>query len=600
MNGALTERLMMIIKETALAGHGSKEAVYQKACQELGMSRGTLFRKLKQLQSTKRKKREDAGACMLTRKEAVLISGVLMEATRNTGKRLYSIEQAVKDLRANGLINAGYADEATGVWFPLSVDAVSSALRQYQLHPSQLNHPKPCVQLASLHPNHVWQLDASLCVLYYLANPEKKQPSKERKDTGLRMMPMAEFNKNKPKNIARIVNDRVWSFELTDHTSGWIYVEYRFGGETSVNFTETLIHAMQERGNADVLYGVPRVLFTDPGSSLVSPTLGNLCKALGIQLIHHKARNARATGSVEKARDIIERQFEAGLKFVQVEDIDALNQLATQWRIRFNRTAVHSRHGQSRTNCWLTITTEQLIKAPSVEVCRELAVSAPEMRKVQVNLRVAFRGKEYDVSRVPHVCVGDKIALTQNPWKTDKAQVVIMGDDGFETFFLVDAIEKDEYGFALNSPVIGERYQALPMTIAQQNLAEIEQQLFEVDTTKEAKTARKQKTLPFGGKFNPYLKMENDTPPLYLPKKGTASDITSPCVVEMLDLMTVVKKLREALKSAGLRWQAEFYTQLTQRYPQGVPDSELDGLLTHYLNLAADTVIKLKARACGG
>ncbi len=70
-------------------------------------------------------------------------------------------------------------------------------------------------------------------------------------------MSEAEFNKNKPKNLARIVNDRVWSFELTDHTSGWIYAEYRFGGETAQNFTDVLINAMQERSGADVLHGVP-------------------------------------------------------------------------------------------------------------------------------------------------------------------------------------------------------------------------------------------------------------------------------------------------------------------------------------------------------
>jgi hypothetical protein len=40
--------------------------------------------------------------------------------------------------------------------------------------------------------------------------------------------------------------------------------------------------------------------------------MGNLCQALGIRLIAHKARNARATGSVEKARDILERDFEHG------------------------------------------------------------------------------------------------------------------------------------------------------------------------------------------------------------------------------------------------------------------------------------------------
>ncbi|MCG2901908.1 integrase, partial [Escherichia coli] len=85
---------------------------------------------------------------------------------------------------------------------------------------------------------------------YYLKNPAKKAKG----DTGLRVMSAAEFNKNKPRNLDRIVNDRVWSFEITDHTTGWIYVEYRFGGESAVNFLEVMINAMQERGGADVLH----------------------------------------------------------------------------------------------------------------------------------------------------------------------------------------------------------------------------------------------------------------------------------------------------------------------------------------------------------
>ncbi|HBN5449237.1 TPA: integrase, partial [Klebsiella oxytoca] len=104
--------------------------------------------------------------------------------------------------------------------------------------------PAPAVQLASRHPNHVWQLDASICVLYYLKNPAKGVKG----DTGLRIMDEKEFNKNKPANVAKVVNDRVWSFEGTDHTTGWIYLEYRFGGETTENFTSVLINMMQERG----------------------------------------------------------------------------------------------------------------------------------------------------------------------------------------------------------------------------------------------------------------------------------------------------------------------------------------------------------------
>ncbi|GHK47702.1 hypothetical protein ECZU08_32980 [Escherichia coli] len=160
-----------------------------------------------------------------------------------------------------------------------------------------------------------------------------------------------------------------------------------------------------------------------------------MCRSLGIDLIAHKPHNARATGQVEKARDIIERKLEPGLKFRPVHSLEELNALAAKWRSHFNATAVHSRHGKTRTDIWLKITAEQLKKAPSVEVCRELAVAAPELRKVTPKLRVSFRGTEFDVSTVPGVLVGEKLMITRNPWRSDVAQVVLTGEDGHETFF---------------------------------------------------------------------------------------------------------------------------------------------------------------------
>ena len=50
--------------------------------------------------------------------------------------------------------------------------------------------------LQSLHPNHVWLIDASLCVLYYL--------QAEGKRSGLQVMDADKFYKNKPKALERI------------------------------------------------------------------------------------------------------------------------------------------------------------------------------------------------------------------------------------------------------------------------------------------------------------------------------------------------------------------------------------------------------------
>ncbi|EGK5825836.1 DDE-type integrase/transposase/recombinase [Morganella morganii] len=585
MSAALTERLVSVARAARDAGHGKRGAIYDAACTELGISRATLLRKLKEVSVTdKRKKRADAGRSSLSRDEAALISATLREATRKNGKRLYSIADAVETLRSNGFITAGRTDEATGEFFPLSDDTISRALRNYGLHPEQLDAPAPSSEVASLHPNHVWEIDASLCTLYYLSNGHK----------GLQVMDSAKFYKNKPANLAHIASDRVWSYEITDHTSGWIYVEYVMGAESGENLCSVLINAMQERGGADVLHGVPKILYLDPGSANTAGMTKNMCRSLGIDLIAHKPHNARATGQVEKARDIIERKLEPGLKFRPVNSLEELNSLAVKWRSHFNATAIHSRHGKTRTDIWLKITAEQLQKAPSTEVCRELAVAAPELRKVTPKLRVSFRGTEFDVSAVPGVLVGEKLMITRNPWRSDVAQVVLTGGDGHETFFLVEEVRKNEFGFAESAAVFGKSYKPLPETTAQAAAKEIEELVTGTDNAADAAAARKAKTLPFGGRLDPYKHIDDTTLPAYMPKRGQVSDVRGPRIeLRPLTHVEAAKILREKFSLNGHTWTPEHYRRLTADYPDGVPEATLDEVMVALTTPARNSVISI-------
>ncbi|EEF5709680.1 DDE-type integrase/transposase/recombinase [Salmonella enterica] len=597
MNAALNQRLMHYADAARHAGHGRKEAIYKTACEELRMSRATLLKKLKAFQpAAQRKQRADAGCSALTREEALVISGTWLESRRNNDKRLYSLESVVKALRTNGMIMAGRTDEETGEFFPLSIDAISRALRSYRLHYDQLQNPAPSLELASKHPNHVWQIDASICVLYYLKNPGKKVKG----DTGLRVMDRDTFYKNKPKNLDRIVNDRVWSFELIDHTTNWIYVEYRFGGESAENFLSVMINAMQERGGADVLHGVPSILYTDPGSALVSASMLNMCRALGIRCLQHKARNARATGAVEKARDIIECDFEAGLRFCRVETVEELNRYVRLWRMSYNRNHIHSRYGMSRTESWLRITPEQLIKAPPVDICRELAVAAPEERTVTSKLRVSFRGQEFSVESVPGACVGDKLQITRNPWHENEARVIVTDEDGFEQYLPVYAVEKDEWGYAVNAPVIGERYGQVPATDAQHNRNEVEQRLYGTGNEVETAAARKAGAIPFGGRFNPYKEIEDAqcNSPVYLPRKGSEAQ---PRVrihqteAAPLSHVKAAMALQTKLKAQGGKWNPDWYQYLVDHYPDGIPEDQLDTITQELLALSDNVVVSLVA-----
>ncbi|MBR8368582.1 DDE-type integrase/transposase/recombinase [Burkholderia cenocepacia] len=593
MSAVLTERLVAIALAARQAGHGGKGAIYDAACKELGMSRATLARKIKEVAvMAPRKRRSDAGQSALTLDEAKLISAALMETTRKNDKRLYSIKDAVTMLRANNAIRAEFLDTETGELRPLSESTIHRALRMYGLHPDQLLAPAPVTELASRHPNHVWQIDASLCTLYYLGNGAK----------GLQGMEGQVYYKNKPGNLERVSANRVWRYVVTDHASGWVYVEYVLGAESGENLCSVFINAMQERGGADMMHGCPVMIVTDPGAAMTGALFRNLCRALGISLVINAVGNARAKGQVENANNLVETKFEPGLKLRPVASLDELNTLAKAWRENFNATEIHRRHGQSRSQVWMTIRADQLIKAPSVEVCRELAVAEPESRKVSPKLTVSFHGREYDVSTVPGVMVGEKVMVTRNPWRDDAAQVVLVGEDGRDVFHVVHEVFKDELGFSEKAAVFGESFKRHADTPAQTALKDIEQLVTGTDSQVAAEAARKAKSLPFGGQLDPYKHIDDATLPTYLPRRGTAHDLVAPKVeLPPLSHVDAAKQIKPRVESAGGEWTADHFRWLQQRYPAGVPQDQLDTIVAELSGPRAGHQRPLQLlRAAGG
>jgi len=566
MNPVQIQQLAQIAQRAENAPHGQRTAVYQAGAAELGVSLQTLQRKLKEVRVAKpRKRRSDAGCSALPIEEARMISAVLLESIRANNKQLSTIERAVERLRSNNLIAAGRLDEQTGEFRPLTSSAINRALRAYKLHPEQLLHDAPAVSLASKHPNHVWQVDASISTQFYLAGD------------GARAMNKAEFYDGKPGNLKKIERQRLWRYVITDHTSGTLYVEYVLGAESAENLCNVLINAMQKRGESDPFHGVPWMLMTDPGAAMTSGIFRNLCRAMSIDLIINQVGNARAKGQVEQAHNIVEREFESALKFQAAESLEQINAWAGKWMRYFNATSIHTRTRRSRYGVWQLIRQEQLRLAPSVGVCRELAVSTPEYRKVSNLLRVSFRGAQFDVSPVPGVMVGEKLLITRNCWRDkDTAIAVLVGDDGRENYHVIERIGVDEFGFAETSATIGETYKRHAETPAQLSRKVLEQIATGTTNQADAEAARKAKAVPFGGLIDPHKHVTDTVLPAYMPRRGTSLDVNAPTVeVAPLSHVEAAKLLRPRL---GNLWTAETFGWLQQRYPEGVPEEQLDAV----------------------
>lgn len=577
MKPAMIDALLDVHARACHAGHGCRTAVYEAACQHLGMSRATLLRKLKQVALTpERKRRSDAGDVVLSRDEAVLISALMMDSLRKNAKRLLAIGEAVDILRANGEIHAQRIDPDTGECLPLSVSAIARALRVYSLHPDQLLRPSPHTELRSLHPNHVWQIDASMCVLYYLKAGERQ--------SGLQVMDRDKFYKNKPANLARIAADRVWSYEVTDHYSGAIFVNYVMGAESAVNLAESFILATQQRGT-DPFYGVPFILMMDMGSANTSAKVKNLARRLQMELIAHAPGNARATGQVENARNLIERSFESGLRLKPVADLDELNAAVRRWATWYNASKIHSRHGKTRFDAWMEIRAEQL-RLVECALARELLTHDPESRKVSGTLTVLFAGREYDVSAIPRVMVGESLQVTYNPYQPDSAVIVDTDADGNELLHTVPEAERGAGGFRVDAPVIGESYARHADTLADTHRKLVERVAMEADTDEEAQAKRKARGASFGGRIDPTKVIDATPVPTYLPRRGTELTPATTTASAVPDRVLNPFEVAQELVRRGVQLTPERHGQIAAWYPAGVPESELDQL-QHRLTVRA-------------
>lgn len=589
MSAALTERLVSIGRHYRALPHGTKTEYLAQQAKDIGISLATLHRKLDEVTlKMQRKQRSDAGTTALKYADAKMISAVLLESTRRNGKRLMSIEQAISILEANGRIDLRVIDQETGEVTRLKAGAVARGLRLYKLHPDQLMAPAPVTEMQSLHPNHVWQIDASLCVLYYLRREAEASH-------GLQVMDSKEFYKNKPKNLLRIELDRVWRYVVTDHNSDAYYIEYVLGAESGENLANVFIHAIHKRHEHDPFHGVPFLAMLDPGSANTGAVFRNLCKSLQVHVQINKPGNPRAKGQVEKGNDNVERKFESGLKFRSVSSLAELNEEAWRWMRVFNATAIHSRHKRTRYGVWLSITQDQLRVAPDEAVCRELAHTKPVTRTVSPTMTISFQGGEYDVSPLIHTAdlvVGDKVEVVRNPWRPNAAQIVMKDAEGHDVYHVIEPVTRNDVGFREDAVVIGERYARHADTVAQRQAKDIELLVTGTDNLEAAEAKRKGKTIAFDGKLDPFKPVADTVLPSYLPKRGTRL-IEDAIRVELrpLDHVAMAEALREIFALRGVRWTADHWKQMTTLRPDGEQEAALEALADELLGVAEETCI---------
>lgn len=543
-------------------GHGDKGPLIAEAIKTLSCSEQTIYRKVRKFgYRSNRKLREDKGDVSVSDDELRAVANIMVESCRANGKRLLPCGDAIDIALANGKLSVN-----------LSPNTAMRIMRQRGYHPDQIARPTPHVTMASLHPNHCWQFDVSVCVLFYLDKG------------GLCVMDEKRFYKNKPHNLKKIVNQRVLRYLVTDHYTGTAYVHYYLvAGEDQETLFNFLMTAFNPRAHAqDPLHGVPWMLVWDLGSANQSFLIRNLLERLDVQHMAHLPGNPRGKGQVECAHNLVETKFEGRLSFEQVESIDQLNAMAHIWMRNFNGTQIHSRHGNTRYGLWQTIRQDQLRLAPAVDLCRLLLRTKPEPRQVKGNLVVQYtvKGFEpafYSVAHVPHVRVGETVDVCVNPYAAPAVFVIATNSEGKEQQYACEPIGRDAGGFLVGAPVIGRDYHSTPDTDTDRHRKAMAKDAYGVETQQEVDEARRQKQPAYGGQLDTIGYLEAQTVAHYMERRGTEIPLEVPR--ETIPPLTPVQACRRLAQKLDRNLTPRENTLVRTLYPQGVPEEELDALL---------------------
>lgn len=594
------EVILNAAREAAAAPHGERGQIVERAAEVLNLSvqrTHTLVSQAARQLGLKapRKRRADAGESAITDAELELIAGTILH-DRRAGKWMIPLEDTIDMLHAAGKI-------ATR----LSASHVARLLRERGLDGRSLAAPKPHVSMRTEHINAVWQIDASVCVLY-------KTPKGEL----LLLEEDGVHYKNKPANLVRVMDQLLVRFLGTEHASGAIALRFYSGGETTENALDFLMWMMTQRQGVDgtpmPLHGVPFMLYTDQGGCFKSGPFKNFCSAMGIKQDWHAPRNSRATGSAESGQNVSERGFESRLRFLDPETItiDRMNAMAELWMHSRNGTKKHSRHGMKPYEAWSTIGTEHLRLAPSMEIMRELPVSLAKTRDVTGNMTVSFAikgqgSRDYDVRYVPGVSPRDKVLVAINPLAAPAVRVGVTDrETGEIVWHQVEPVKEGWMGYAADAPVLGkDEYKAMPATPADERRARIAAQAYATPegpaTPAQVKAAQKAGAAPYAGQFDPFadIKAKAASLPSYLQRPGTPHAAAAPTVEpKRLSVAEACKRMRLAL---GSDYDPATYAWLTERYGDaGVPEDVVPGLIAARRQALAPAPVKGGLRAVGG
>ena len=529
--------------------------------------------------ATGRKRRSDAGTTKMPADSLAFISTTIQQSTRANGISTKPICVAMNIAHQNGMtVN-------------VSSGRVAALLRANRLDVKTQASARNHQRLRSLHPNHVHQIDPSLCLVYYM-------------DGQQRIMDEATFNKNKPASMDK-VRLKVWRYVRYDHASSTLDLHYyEAAGENQASLFEFLLHTWGKSATR-LSHGVPKMLLWDKGSANTSTGIKRLLDALGVHHETHATHHAWAKGGVESGNRIVERHFESRLRDEPVSTVEQLNASAAAWVRDYNANAmahIDSRvkrdDGQSyvRDDLWSLIAHHPgaLVEMPERAVCAWFMRGKEETRVIRDG-RITF----------VHPQTGKSELYSLQPWAKDfangekvRVSPLLLGDAllrvemdryGQDPLHVDVQPERDfdAFGRPLSATLLGHEYKAAPHTAAQEAAKQIAATAYGPGTTlDEAERLKTKNVRPFQH-FNDGAGIVSHThlgkgelPARLLPaaKAANTADLATLRSQRAVRLLTQFDAAAE-LRRLGLTLTREMTASLRAWYPDGVPEDQLQTLL---------------------
>lgn len=566
------------------AAHGECTSMIQAFGDLYDWSYSRVYRALGKVGWTSgRKPRADRGTSSQDMGVLTDVCATLRIGQRKNGKPTMHVPVAVSMLSQNGRE------------IVVSNSRVNALLKANQMNLASQRLDRAAQSMQSKYPNHVHQVDPSLCLIYYM--PDGKQ----------RIIQEDEFYKNKLENVAKL-KLKVWRYVLVDHYSNATIVRYyQAKGETQANLFDFLLYCWNKQ-EGRVFHGVPEILYWDKGSANTAGAIKNALISLQVKAEEHKAKNPRAKGAVEGGNNRVECAFESRLMYEPVENVEELNVAAEAWYNAYNADAIpnydarlHRKHmavPTARYALWQMIRREQLRILPNIEMCRLLLSADPIERKVDGELTISFKHPgpkmklHYDVGHIPGVFIGAMVKVSPLVYGENQVLVTVTDYKNDETTHIVAPVEVDAVsGFRIDAAKFGDEYKSRPDTVIETAGKAADRAAYPGLDLEGIDKAKNKNATPFGG-LDAHSHLAHVSAPSFMDRPGERLNVPSPIHIEIKPLThtQAAMRLRTML---GRPVAAEDRARLAEWYPNGVMEEQLQEAADHLDGKFAAPVLKL-------